>query len=94
MLPKIHKEENSGRLQVNNITYLDEHLRKLIPGLPSYINDITHFLNIIDQIMLDPNERIVTIYVSSLYTNILHNEGISTLTKMTDKVGTDTHLHY
>ena len=94
MLCKIHKQNNPRRLIVNVIgtvtekitAHVDEYLRKCIPRIPSYINDITHSLNIIKQIKLDPQDILVTIDVSSLYTNIPHNEGISALTRMIDEV--------
>ena len=88
-LPKIHKENNPGRPIVSGCAcptveiskFLDIHLRPLVEDLPSYIQDTTHFLNHIQTINtqlapLSPRAILVTADVSSLYTNIPHDEGI------------------
>ena len=54
LLPKIHKPNNPGRPIVNSIgsvtekisAFVDEHLRKFTPRIPSYVKDTTHFINI------------------------------------------------
>jgi peptide-methionine (R)-S-oxide reductase len=86
MLPKVHKNMNQppGRpIMAGNGTpteriseYVDEHLKKHISKIPSYIKDTNHFLEICRSTQLPPNSRIVTFDVSSLYTNIPHDEGI------------------
>ena len=43
-------------------------------------------------IHLDPEDLLVTIDVSSLYTNIPHNEGIAAINRMMEETGTDTLL--
>ena len=43
-------------------------------------------------IQLDPEDLLVTIDVSSLYTNIPHNEGIAAINRMMEETGTDTLL--
>ncbi|CAH3182916.1 unnamed protein product [Porites lobata] len=53
----------------------------LVQLLPSYVKDTTHFLNILKEIdVLPTNAILVTLIVSSLYTNIPTNEGIDVST--------------
>ena len=54
------------------------------------MNDTTHFINIIKNKQLDPDDPFVTTDVSSLYTNILHTEGLSAINNMMEDTGTDT----
>ena len=100
MLPKIHKPGNPGRPIVNSIgsiteknsAFVDSYLRQYTPRIPSYIKDTTHFINIMKNIQLDPEDLLVTIDVSSLYTNMPHNEGIAAINRMMEETGTDTLL--
>ena len=86
MLPKIHKENNPGRpiiSAINNPTstiaqFVDHHLQPIAEELPSYIKDTGAFLRRINSIKFVPrNSILVTMDVSSLYTNIPHREGIN-----------------
>ena len=43
-------------------------------------------------IHLDPEDLLVTIDVSSLYTNIPHSEGTAAINRMMEETGTDTLL--
>ena len=81
-----------GSITEKNSTFVDEHLRKFTPRIPSYVKDITHFINIKKIIQLDPKDLFVTIDVSSLYTNIPHTEGIPAINRMMEETGTDTLL--
>ena len=57
--------------------FVDFHLRLLVETIPSYVKDNTHFLQKIDSMgTLSSNTILVTLDVSSLYTNIPHEEGI------------------
>ncbi|XP_065064699.1 uncharacterized protein LOC135690932 [Rhopilema esculentum] len=87
ILPKIHKDRNNppGRPIVSANGHHTEHiseyvsdiLNPLVPKLPSCIKDTTHFLNKLCSISAIPNDfLLVTLDVSSLYTNIPHTEGI------------------
>ena len=87
ILPKIHKDRNNppGRPIVSANGHPTEHisenvsesLNQLVPKLPSYIKDATHFLNKLCSISAIPNDSLfVTLDLSSLYTNIPHTEGI------------------
>ena len=92
ILLKIHKNKQNppGRPIVSanshpteNISqFVDSHLNPLVPKLPSYIKDTTHFLKKLDDLKeLPPGSLLVTLDVSSLYTNIPHNEGIKACRK-------------
>ena len=58
---------------------MDENIKNLAQQVPSYIKDTTHFLTMIQDITINPNDLLVTIDVSSLYTNIIHEEGLEAL---------------
>ena len=81
---------NPGRPIVNSIgsvtekisAFVDEHLGKFTPRIPSYVKDTTHFINITNNIHLEPDDLLVTIDVSSLYTNIPNTESIAAINKM------------
>ena len=84
-LPKIYKPGNPGRPIVSsngapteNIShFVDCFLQPLATSLPSYIRDTTDFLNRLRRLLpLPPGTLMVTLDVSSLYTNIPHAEGI------------------
>ena len=71
---------------------MDAHLRQFTPRIPSYVKDTTHFINIMKNIQLDPEDLSVTIDVSYLYTNIPHTEGMAAINRMMEETGTDTLL--
>ena len=84
LLPKIHKPGNPGRPIVSsmgspteNIShFVDYHLRPLVTALPSHIQDTTHFLSkLLKLSCLPQNTLLVILDVTSLYTNIPHEEG-------------------
>ena len=57
--------------------FVDFHIKPLVNKLPSYVKDTNHFLNIqLTLPDLPANSLLVTLDVSSLYTNIPRNEGI------------------
>ena len=78
ILPKIYKRGNPGRpiISCNGhpteriSEFVDYHLKPLVQTLPSFIKDTTHFL------LQKDNAILVTLDVSSLYTNIPRSEGI------------------
>ena len=85
ILPKIHKQGNPGRPIISSSghpsekisEFVDYHLKPLVQILPSHIKDTTHFLLQLHQLgPLPDNALLVTLDVSSLYTNIPHNKGI------------------
>ena len=85
ILPKMHKTGNPGRPIVFSNShpserisqFVDHHLKPLVHTTHSFIKDTTHFLNKLEHLgQLPENVFLVTLDVSSLYTNIPHNEGI------------------
>ena len=104
ILPKIHKNKQNppGRPIVSanshsteNISqFVDSHLNLLVPKLPSYIKDTTHFLKKLDDLKeLPPGSLLVTLDVSSLCTNIPHNEGIEACRKALNSSGHLSHSY-
>ena len=90
ILPKLHKQGHPGRPIVlanghptEKISeFVSYHLNPLVQTLPSYIKNTTHFLNKLKQLNDLPTSAIlVTLVVSSLYTNIPTNEGIDACRK-------------
>jgi hypothetical protein len=90
MLPKLHKnlEKPPGRPIIagnGNPTeriaeFVDNKIKHLIPTIDSYIKDTSHFVDICKNIKdLPPTAKLVTLDVSSLYTNIPHHEGLIAL---------------
>ena len=85
-LPKVHKENHPGRpiiAAINSPTsklarFVDHHLQPIAEKLPSYVQDTGAFLRKIKKIGRVPkNSILVTMDVSSLYTNIPHREGLN-----------------
>ena len=85
ILPKIHKEGVPGRPIVSAVGSITENISEfltlciqpLVPKLRSYVRDTKHFVSIIRKLPTQSNDAIlVSADVSSLYTNIPHNEEI------------------
>ena len=86
LLPKIHKPGNHGRpimssngAPTKNISrFVDYFLQPCVSTLPSYIRDTTDFINRLRRLpTLPPGTLRVTLDVTSLFTNIPHEEGIT-----------------
>ena len=86
MLPKIHKVNNPGRPVISSVNshtekisaYVDEFLRPIAERLPSHIRDTTDFIQRMKVLGKLPVEcYLVTLDVSSLYTNIDIDEGLT-----------------
>ena len=89
-LPKIHKPNNPPRPIISGCdsptdrlsNYISQILNPIAQAQPSYIKDTKHLLQIIgDTDSLAENTFLVTADVTSLYTNIPHEEGIATALK-------------
>jgi len=85
ILPKIHKTGNLGRPIASSndppteriSQFVDFHINPLVASLDSHIKGTTDFLNeLANRATLPNNAILVTLDVSSLYTNISRNEGI------------------
>ncbi|XP_030842371.1 uncharacterized protein LOC115924431, partial [Strongylocentrotus purpuratus] len=100
LLPKIHKAGNPGRPIISGngspteriSLFIDSFLKPLVPQISSYIHDTPDFLRklegIKDQI---PSTAIIgTFDVSSLYTNIPHEEGVRACSLALAKAGHTT----
>ena len=85
-IPKIHKPHCPLRpivSQINGPTsnihkLIDKYLKTAESRIPNLLQDTTSFLNLLQQkqYLLQPNTILVTLDVTSLYTNIPHKEGI------------------
>ncbi|XP_071150518.1 uncharacterized protein [Mytilus edulis] len=85
LLPKIHKANNPGRPIVSangHLTekiseFVDFHLRQHVEDLPSHIKDTTDYLRKMQALNPLPSDTtLVSMDVTSLYTNIPHADGI------------------
>lgn len=91
VLPKVHKPFDNfpaGRPIVSSIgslteplsQFVDAHLRPLVEDLPSYLRDTGDFIDKLDKINLGEGDIfLVTMDVTSLYTNIPHDIGLAAL---------------
>ena len=85
LLPKIHKKDIPGRpicSSINHPTshiskFIDEHIKSYVTNTKSYVRDTQHFISRLKQLGKIPeNALLVTLDVSSVYTNIPNHEGI------------------
>ena len=53
-----------------------------MPLSQSYIGDSTHLINILNKFIMQPGMLLCTLDITSLYTNIPHNEGIQSIKEM------------
>ena len=96
LLPKIHKKENPGRPVISNIScptyfiskFLSDELRPLVEECPSYIKDTTHLLQKLDNfrfLSISEKNRLFTMDVKGLYTNIPNKDGLLALKHFLDR---------
>ena len=85
LLPKIHKAGNPGRPIVSAnghptekiSEFVDLHLQPHVNSLPSYLKDTTDYLRKLQESgPIPPETLLVSLDVTSLYTNIPHEDGI------------------
>ena len=85
ILPKIRKQDNpdppiissNGHPTERISEFVEYHLKPLVQNLSSFIKDTTHFILQLQKLgPLPDNALLVALDISSLYTNIPHNEGI------------------
>ena len=93
LLPKIHKSTrppvgrpivSGNRCATERISkFVDFFLKPFCPLLPSYVRDTTHFLHILNNVgALPPDTLLVTMDVTSLYTNIPNEEGMQVIREL------------
>ena len=99
LLPKIHKKNIPGRPLCSSVThptariskFVDAHIKKYVPTTNSYIRDTQDFISKIKEIgPIAQGSFLVTLDVSSLYTNIPNQEGI---TAVADQLRKDSTKH-
>ena len=97
LLPKIYKKSIPGRPTCSSINhptsniskFVDEHIKKYVPKTKSYVRVTQHFISRIKQLgQIPENSLLVTLDVSSLYTNIPNHEG---LIAVADHLRSDPH---
>ena len=92
LLPKIHKRKTNvlGRSVISNnqtateniSSFLDFHLKNIVPTIPHILEDTKDFLKRINDIGEIPSgSLLVTFNVVGLYPHIPHEEGIETMKK-------------
>ena len=59
----------------NHLAFLYYIIKPLVPTTPSYIKDSSHIIALLEQTHFWPDALLVTINVSSLYTNLPQDEG-------------------
>ena len=59
--------------------FVDNFIGPLVPLSESYIRDSTHMINILNRFNMLSDMILCTLDITSLYTNILHNEGIQSI---------------
>jgi hypothetical protein len=92
LLPKIHKDGKPGRPIVSAIghpterisAFLHLHLRPHVENLPLYLKDTTDYINKTLPSGLPDHTLLITMDVTSLYTNIPHQEGIEACREVWD----------
>ena len=79
-LKKLHKDPHgiscSGPTKHISAS-IDSIIKPLVPHIPSYIKDSSHVIALLEETCIPKDALLVTIDVSSLYTNIPKNEGTS-----------------
>ena len=88
-LPKIHKQKITGRpiISGNNCptekisAFIDEHIKQFVPHIKSYVRDTPDFIKKIENFKLNGDYFLVTMDVTSLYTNIPNHEGLVAVTQ-------------
>ena len=86
-LTKIHKPIPVGRPIISGCEGLTERISSFVDNLlqpiakaqKSYLKDTTHFINFIENTKITENTVLVSMDVTSLYTNIPQEEGMNTV---------------
>ena len=62
--------------------FVDHLIGPSVPLSQSYIRESTHLINILNKFNMPPNMLLCTLNITSLYTNIPHNEGIQSIKEL------------
>ena len=94
LLPKIHKIKKRGEFPAGRpiisangspteriSAFVDDNIKGAVPLLPSFIKDTTDFIHKIENIVVPDSCLLVTLDVTSLYTNIPNMEGIKAVSQ-------------
>jgi len=103
-LPKIHKPTrpppgrpivSANECPTERISgFVDHFLRPFVPLIKSYVKDTTHFINQIENIPpLPRGALLVTLDVTSLYTNIPNQDALRVAKQTLDTHWQDPHTH-
>ena len=92
LLPKIHKTGDPGRPIVSAnghpteriSEFVDHHLRPFLAELPSYVQDTTDYLKKVESNPLPSEKILVSLDVTSLYTNTPHEGGVAACKEVWD----------
>ena len=91
LLPKIHKNKlpppgrpivSANECPSERISqFVDNFIQPIVSTLPSYLRDSSHLLNIIRHLQIPSGAILATLDVTSLYTNIPNDEGITAVSR-------------
>ena len=96
-LPKIHKQIIKGRPIISGngsatekiSAFIDEHLKDYVKQTPSFVRDTSDFIQKVEAFQHPSDFFLVTMDVSSLYTNIPNHEGITAVRRTLIEKGYD-----
>ena len=95
-LTKIHKPTPVGRPIISGCdgptttSFVDRLLQPIAQKQKSYLKDTTDFINLIETTRVPKNAILVSMDVTSLYTNIPQEEGVETVCKTYDSFYKDS----
>ena len=58
------------------------HFQPIMKGLPTYLKDTDHLLHLLSETHTKPNSRIISLDVTSLYTNIPQELGLRAISEV------------
>ena len=74
--------------------FVDEHIKMMVPLIPSYVRDTPDFIRKIENFSIPGDVYLVTMDVTSLYTNIPNMEGLVSITPSLMKHQPEFKLQY
>ena len=67
--------------QLKISAFVDEHIKMMVPLIPSYVRDTPDFIKKIENFSITGDIYLVTMDVTSLYTNIPNAEGLVSIAR-------------